>query len=88
MTIENRLRAYIEHVEEGGDPSAPGYPVADCEHEIWVSWRTDEDGSSRLEVRVDDERYGCFVDGRRVEPSWEGGVRVPDVDEWEGVRKL
>lgn len=87
MAIEERLCEYVEHVMEGGDPDAPDRPLGDGDHDVWVSWRTD-DGTTRLEIRVDDERYGCFVDGERTEPSWEGGVDGPDVTEWEGVRRL
>lgn len=87
MALEDRLRAYVEHVTEGGDPFAPDHPLGDADHEVWVSWRTDH-GTTRLEIAVDDEQYGCFVNGERVEPSWEGGVNGPAVAEWEAVRRL
>ena len=87
MTLEDRLRDYVEHVGEGGDPYMPGHPLGDGEHEIWVSWRTDN-GTTHLEIRVDEELYGPFVNGKRIEPSWEGGINGPDVAEWEAVRRL
>jgi len=88
MTLEDRLRAYVEHLKDGGNPEAPGQPLSDDDHEVWVHWRGDGSEGTRLEIHVDDERYGCFVDGRRTDPSWEGGVDGPDVDEWETVREL
>jgi hypothetical protein len=38
-----------------------------------------------VEIRVNNERYGYFVNGRRTEPSWEGDVDGPDVTQWNGV---
>ncbi|PSP73074.1 hypothetical protein BRC86_10385 [Halobacteriales archaeon QS_3_64_16] len=87
MTLEDRLLEYVAYVEAGGDPYAPAHPLGNGEHDVWVSWRTD-DGTTRLEIRVDDEHYGSFVDGKRIEPSWEGGVAGPEVTEWEDVRQL
>jgi hypothetical protein len=86
MGFEDRLRAYVEHVTAGGDPLAPAEPLGDADHEVWVSWRDDED--IHVEIRVNDERYGYFVNGRRTEPSWEGGVDGPDVTQWNGVREF
>jgi hypothetical protein len=87
MAFEARLREYVDHVTEGGDPDMPDRPLSNNEREVWVSWRTD-DGTTRLEIRVDGERYGPFVDGRRIDSSWEGGVDGPDVAEWEAVRRF
>jgi hypothetical protein len=87
MAFEDRLREYVDHVTEDGDPDMPDRPLSNDEREVWVSWRTD-DGTTRLEIRVDGERYGPFVDGRRIDSSWEGGVDGPDAAEWEAVRRL
>lgn len=88
MSLEDRLREYVQHVSDGGDPYTPSHPLGNSDHEVWVSWRT-ERGDTRIEIAVDDERYGCFVNGEPVDPScWEGGVSGPAVDEWEAVRRL
>ena len=87
MSLEDRLREYVQHVSDGGDPHAPDHPLGNGDHEVWVSWRTDN-GVTCLEIHVDDERYGRFVDGQPAEPSWEGGVNGPDVAEWEAVQRL
>jgi hypothetical protein len=88
MTLEDRLHAYIDHVDGGGDPYVPDHPIGDTDHEIWISWRTDEKGTILLRITVDGERYGWFMNGRQIKPSWEGGVAGPEVDKWEAVRKL
>jgi hypothetical protein len=88
MSTDDRLQSYVDHVSDGGDPATLGTDgVETDDRDIWVSWRTD-DGHTRLEISVDGERYGYFVDGERATPSWEGGVSVPDVGEWEAVRQL
>jgi len=88
MTLEGRLHAYIKHMSSGGNPDAFAHLLEDVDYDIWVSRWTNEDGTTRLEIRVEDEQYGQFMNGRRVEPSWEGGINGPDVDEWEDIRKL
>ena len=88
VSIEDRLHAYVEYVAEGGDPYAPDHPLTKGDQEVWVSWQIEPDGTTRLDIRVDDERYGQFVNGRQVASSWEGGVDGPDVGEWEAVRLL
>ena len=40
------------------------------------------------EIRAAEKRQGYFVNGKRTDPSWEGGVVGPDVAEWQGVREL
>ena len=87
MALEDRLRAYVEHVADGGDPYTPEHPLGDDDREVWVSWRTDN-GTTCLEIHVDDEQYGRFINGQRADPSWEGGVNGPDVAKWEAVRQL
>lgn len=88
MISEANLREYVEYVTDSGDPYAPGHPLEGSDQEVWVSWRIDGEGSTHLEIRVTGEWRGYFVDGKRVEPSWEGGVNVPDVSKWQAVRAL
>ncbi len=88
MVLEDRLREYVEHVGNGGDPLAPAQPLGNDDHEVWVSWGGDDSGNTHLEIRVDEEQYGYFVNGKRAEHSWEGGVNVPDVTEWTDIREL
>ena len=88
MTFEDQLRAYVKQVKEGGDPFTPKQPVSTHEQSVWVSWRAEGNGSTHLEIHVDEERYGYFVNGRRVESSWEGGVDGPNVTSWDTVRKV
>ena len=88
MTLEQRLHACVEAVRNGNDPFVPNRSVSNHDETVWVSWRNIDGGNTYLDIHVNDERYGYFVNGRRTDPSWEGGVDGPDVPEWDEVRKL
>ena len=88
MTLEERLREFVERVREGTDPFASDQRMSNFDETVWVSWRATDGGDIYLDIHVDDEPYGYFVNGKRIDPNWEGGVSGPDVAEWDEVRKL